>query len=139
MKKLNLVLCVLVCLFVSCGSDDEGSETSTDLIIGTWNYYKTFEDGVEFDLTDCETQETWVFSTNSNLEITQYDDFEGPCEQDFFITATWANIGNSVYELAIAGQTITQEVVFEDNTFSVTYTDTEDTDIIVYKDVYIKN
>ena len=139
MKKIILLLCVSVFILTSCSSDDDNEDLSQDQLIGTWTYFQSFEDGVEIILTDCEKQETQEFSSNGDFTITFYDDFDGPCEEDFVLSGTWSNSGNNLYTIEALGQTISQELVFEGDTYSVTETDTDGGETIVYREVYIRN
>ena len=138
MKNFILLLCVSVFVLTSCSSDDD-SNSSQNQIIGTWTYFQSFEDGVEIVLTDCEKQETQEFLSNGDFTISFYDDFDGSCEEFFVLSGTWSNSGSNTYILEALGETISQELVFEDDTYSFTETETEGGETIVYKDVYIRN
>jgi len=142
MKKLILCLSVFALVFTSCSSDDDSSP-SQDPLIGTWNYYKYFENEVELPLEPCESEETIVFSANGDLSFTDYIDNAGACEIDEATTGTWANLGSGSYSITIFGFTSTEDITFEGNTFYFEYTDdngtpTDPSDDIVYRDVYIR-
>lgn len=136
MKNLILLLSVFALALTSCSNDDDNS-SSQDLLIGTWNYSRSFEDGVEITLSDCEKQETQVFNADGTFSITFYDDFDGPCVEDLTFTGTWSNTGNSVYSVTIFGETFSQLIEFDGNTYSVTTID--DVDGTVYVEVYVRN
>jgi hypothetical protein len=134
MKKTILLLCVLALLFSSCNKDDDNGP-SQDLLIGTWKYSNAFEDGVEISLSDCEKSETQIFNADGTFTVTIFDDFDGPCIEDFTFSGTWSNSGNSIYTVTALGETFSQAISFQDNTYSVT---TEDAGT-VYVDVYTRN
>ena len=142
MKKLILCLSVFALVFTSCSSDDDSSPAQ-DQLIGTWNYYKYFENGDELPLEPCESEETIVFSANGDLSFADYIDNAGACEIDEAATGTWANLGSGSYSITIFGFTSTEDITFEGNTFYFEYTDdngtlTDPSDDIVYREVYIR-
>lgn len=138
MRKLILLLSVFTLVFTSCNNDDD-NDSSQELLIGTWTYSQSFEDGIEIALSDCEKQETQVFSADGTFMITQYDDFNGPCELDGTFSGTWVNAGNGVYTVTALGQTFSQAITFEANTYSVVVTEMDNGVTIEYIDVYIRN
>ncbi|WP_298237369.1 lipocalin family protein [uncultured Algibacter sp.] len=134
MRKLILLFSILTLVLTSCSSDD--SSSSQDLIVGTWTYYKAFTNGIEEVLSDCEKQETFVFSSNGVIDYTYYEeDGLGNCLLEESISGSWINEGNNVYTLTFAGESSSETLTFENNTFY--YEETSGTD--VYKEVYIKN
>ena len=142
MKKLILLLSVFALVFTSCSSDDDSS-SSQDQLIGTWKYYKYFENGVEETLEPCENQDTSVFSANGDFSGSFYIDNAGTCELDETLTGTWNNEGNGSYSITEGGFTDTEQITFESNTFY--FEDTWDngtpadtSDDIVYRDVFIR-
>ena len=140
MKKLVLLLSVLALVLTSCRSDEDNSnDLSQELLIGTWTYFKTFEDGVEIVLSDCEKQETQVFNTDGTFTITEYDDFDGPCVLDGTFSGTWVNSGDGIYTVTAFGQTFSQAITFEGNTYSVVYAEDDGAGMIEYIDTYIKS
>ncbi len=138
MKKLILLLSVFALVFISCNSDDD-NDSSQELLIGTWTYFQSFEDGVEILLDDCEKQETQVFNDDGTFTITEYDDFNGPCELEGTFSGTWVNSGNGIYTVIALGETFSQAITFDANTYSVVFIETEGTVTTEYKDVYVRN
>ena len=140
MKKLVLLLSVFALVLTSCSSDDDNSnDLSQELLIGTWTYFKAFEDGVEIVLSDCEKQETQVFNTDGTFTITEYDDFDGPCTLDGTFSGTWVNSGNGIYTVTAFGQTFSQAITFDSDTYSAVYTEDDGAGMIEYIDTYIKS
>lgn len=134
MKKLILLLSVIAFAFTSCSKDDN-NDTSQDLLIGTWTYSNSLEDGVEISLSDCEKQETWINDADGTFTVTVYDDIDGPCVENGTISGTWENSGNGVYTFTVLGIPITQQITFDSNTFFITYFEGD----VEYKDVYTKS
>ena len=144
MKKLILPFSILALVFTSCSSDDDATVSTQDQFIGTWSYYKSFENGVEEELTECDEQGTLVISADGVFTSTFYDDYNGPCESDETSIGTWENSGNGNYSITFDGESNIIAIVFEDNTFYTEdvddYGTPDDTsDDVTYKDVYIRN
>ena len=139
MKKLSLLLCALSIIFSSCSSDDDSG--SQDPIVGTWTFHQFFEDGVQQSITACEMQETFTFSSNGTTFYEFYEDTQGACELEESINGTWSSEGN-VYTLTVAGESSSEEITFEGNTFYFEYTefpDPTDPVPVTYREVYIRN
>lgn len=137
MKKLVLLLSVFALVFISCSSDDDSS--SQDPLIGTWKYHNYIVNGVEDTPTDCEMQETFVFSSDGTFDYTYYEeDFEDNCVLEESISGTWTNDGNEIYTQNIEGESYSQELGFEGNTFY--YEDVYTFEGVTYteREVYIK-
>lgn len=132
MKKPLLLLIAFVFAFTSCSSDDDNS--SQDPFIGTWRYFTSYEDGVEYPLDDCESQDTIAISSNGTFTSTLHDEFGGDCQVDFEVSGTWDNLGNGMYSTTVDGDTFVQGVVFEGNKM---YLDDVDGGI-VYREVFIR-
>ena len=141
MKKLLLLLSVFALVLTSCSNDDDddNNDSSQELLIGTWTYYKAFEDGVEIVLSDCEKQETQVFNTDGTFSITEFDDFDGPCVPDGTFSGTWVNSGNGIYTVTAFGQTFSQAITFDGDTYSVVYIEDDGVGMIEYIDTYIRS
>lgn len=135
MKKLGLLLIAVAFIFTSCNNDDDSS--SQDPLIGSWNYFKYFENGVEQPLFPCEAEGTLVVSANGTYVFTYFtENVDGDCVQDGDVeVGTWENIGNGNYIMGFEGAQITQQIFFEGNTFYFENVDGE----ITYRDVYIRN
>ena len=55
MKKLTKIVAVVaVALLFSCSSDDGGSSTSSDKIVGKWKMVSSKENGVTQDIDACD-------------------------------------------------------------------------------------
>ncbi len=132
MKKLILLFSVLALTFTSCNSDDDNS--SQDPFVGTWKYYKYFEDGVEIPLEDCEDLLTIVISSNGTYITKDYFDYGNGCELDYTDEGIWENEGSGTYSITSDGETFTQSISFEGNTMIIEEVD----EGIIYKDVFIR-
>lgn len=132
MKKLILLLSVFALVFTSCSSDDDGG--SQDPFVGTWKYFKYFENDVELALEDCEELTTLVILSNETFSSTSYDDLGNGCEVDYTASGTWKNLGSGMYSTTEDGETYVQEVTFDGNTM---YFDDVDGDV-TYRDVFIR-
>lgn len=143
MKKLILLLTAFTFVFTSCSSDDDNTP-SQDPLIGAWNYYKYFENGVEEPLDPCETDETFVVLADGTFSAEYFDEVTvGSCESAGAFNGTWENLGSGTYALTSSGFTDEEDVTFDGNTFY--FEDTYDngtpgdtSDDIVYRDVYIR-
>ncbi|MCF6294413.1 MAG: lipocalin family protein [Flavobacteriaceae bacterium] len=133
MKKLILLFSVFALMLTSCNKDND--TPSQDSFIGTWTYYKSFENDVEIELSDCDLQDTIQVNADGTFSFSDYDDFAGPCELDFSGTGTWENVGDGNYSTTIDGETSVVNLTFEGNTF---YFEEVDEDI-TYREVYIRN
>lgn len=134
MKKTLLLLTAFVFTFslTSCSSDDDNS--SQDPFVGTWKYFTYFEDGVEYPLDDCESQDTFVISSNGTFQITRHDEFGGECQIDIQVSGTWENLGNGTYSSTTDGDTYVQNVIFEGNKMFLD--DVEDG--VTFRDVFVR-
>ncbi|MCT4628480.1 lipocalin family protein [Winogradskyella sp.] len=132
MKKFIILFSALALTFVSCSSDDDGG--SNDPFVGNWRYFTSYEDGVEDPLDDCESQDTFVISSNGTFVSTLHDEFGGDCQVDVTVNGTWENLGNNTYSTTSDGDTYVQQVEFEDNKM---YLDEIDGGV-VYRDVFIR-
>jgi len=134
MKKIILLLSVVTLVFTSCKNDDDS--TSQDQFIGTWTYYKSFTNGVEEVLSDCDKQDKIQVNSDGTLTDTYYYDNNGTCELDGEDSATWENLGNGIYLITYNVDDFYEDkITFENNTFFIEYVEDSNT----YKDVYIRN
>lgn len=141
MKKL-LLLSVIALTVMACPSDDDTPPVNETSIVGTWKFLESFENGVLEENELCDTEETLTFAANGDFIGESYDDFNTPgtCELEDTATGTWTNTGN-LYSITIEGETATEEITFESNTFFIEYTEAVsdvDPTIVTYKQVYIK-
>lgn len=132
MKKLILLLSVFTLVFTSCSSDDDGD--SQDPFVGTWKYFKYYEDGVEISLEECEELTTLVITSSGAFSTTIYENDGNGCELDYTSSGTWENLGSGLYSTTLDGDTYVEEVGFSGNTM---YFDDADGDV-TYRDVFVR-
>ncbi|WP_411029855.1 lipocalin family protein [Spongiimicrobium sp. 3-5] len=85
----------LCTLFISCKSDDDGSDL--DPIIGKWQVEQEFSNGVSENIPACEKEGYWEFSADGKykgMDIRQGS--TGTCGSDPF-SGDWRNAGNNIY------------------------------------------
>ncbi|WP_299121778.1 lipocalin family protein [uncultured Winogradskyella sp.] len=137
--KQLLLLCVVGLTAMACPNDDGEDPTSENPIVGTWRFLESFENGVVEELEPCDTEGDLIFAENGNFSGEYYvdDNEDGICELEEMDTGSWSNTGN-LYTITIGGESETQEITFEGNTFFFEETDVEDGVTITYRDVFIK-
>ena len=138
MKKSVLFLSVVALVFTSCGNDDDDVAVAADSLIGTWKYHKYIENDVEQILEPCENEETLIFNADGAYITTDYVEVNSACEVDGTYTGTWSNGGNNNYTFIDDGDSFTEQVFFEGNTFYFIDTYFDGTENVTYKDVYIR-
>ena len=145
MKKFAKLMAVLsIFLLLSCSSDDGGSSTSGDAIIGKWKFVSGTENGVAQVLDECDLMEKTEFKTNGDFIAEDYDLENGDCvlqdpnEPGLTITTKWVKVADNSYEVKffVNGQENPMKLafttVFSNNNNTVTTTATEeDGDIVV--------
>ena len=141
MKKITLLLCAFALVLTSCNKDDDNNEATQDQLIGTWKFYKSFENDVEDELETCETEETVVISADGTYSWTYFDENEdGDCVPNSDVEiGTWQNVGQGNYSFTTDGETDVFSIYFADNTFYTLYSYTFEEETMVYKEVYIRN
>lgn len=140
MKQIILLFTVFALLCTSCNSDDDAG--SQDPIIGTWTYHQSFVDGVEEPLSNCEMQETFIFSSDGSVYYEYFEIIQGNCELEESVTGSWINNGNGNYTSIVEGSSSSQDVTFDGNTFYYEYSDAVDPldpIFVTYREVFIKN
>ncbi|MFL1010729.1 lipocalin-like domain-containing protein [Flavisericum labens] len=138
MKKLILLFTVVLVGLSSCSNDDDSG--SQDPLIGTWTWFKSFENGVEEPLDDCDKKDNIVVAADGTLTETYYYDNNGTCESDGTDMATWENTGGGTYRIVYSGDDIIDiKITFEGNTFFVEESETFGGETYTYKIVYIKS
>ena len=137
MKKLILLLSVFALTFTSCSNDDDSPPPVNTSIVGTWKFFKSFENGVEETLELCDLEQTLMFSENGTLNVTPYEEINGVCEAIGDIDGSWSN-ENTIYSITILGMTESQEIIVEGNTFYIETTEGSGTNQITYKEVYLR-
>lgn len=134
MKKLILLFSVLALTVSSCSSDDDVA-TVQESFVGTWKFYKAFEDGIEVMFDACDYEDTVIVDGNGTFISNGYEaNVEGGCDLSYTETGTWISLGNSMYSLTSDGETYTEEIKFEENRmyFDEVYED------VLYREVYLK-
>lgn len=106
MKKLTKIVAVVaVALLFSCSSDDGGSSTSSDKIVGKWKMVSSKENGVTQDLDACDLMERSDFKSNGILIAEDYDLENGECvlqdpsEPGLTLETKWRKLGDNSYEM----------------------------------------
>ena len=142
MKKITLLF--IIFLFISC-SNNEDSSLSTDPIIGIWKPYKEFVDNVEIPLDECREMDRFTFKEDGSFEGIFYDnDGNGSCLEDVesYYNIQWEKSSGNTYIFTYNdGETETDEIFFEENTFYIEYSDAIDPLNLVfatYREVYIR-
>jgi hypothetical protein len=135
MKKLILLLSVFALTFTSCSNDDDNPPPVNTSIVGTWKFFKSFENGVEETLELCDPEQTLMFSENGTLNITPYEEINGVCEATGNINGTWSH-EEAIYSLTFLGMTESQEIIVEGSTFYIETTEGSGTTQITYKEIY---
>ncbi|WP_378180559.1 lipocalin family protein [Aquimarina sp. SS2-1] len=141
MKKILLLFVATISFCItSCGDDDDDG-TVQDPLVGSWQLSQEFENGVEIASDPCDLEGVLTFRINGTYEGTFFeDDGTGVCVQlvEETETGTWRKTGNNIYTFIVEGDTITDEITFSGNTFSIEYSDTFGDQTTEYRDVYIK-
>ena len=144
MKKIIILLSAILLTFTSCGSDDNSSSSSStpseNPIVGTWKYFKHFEDNQEQTLDPCEQQESLIFTAAGDFTENVYEEnTSGTCILETNI-GSWSSDNLNNYTLSTGSSSSTKHIIFDEGNqfyFEGTYIDIDD-NIINTKDVYIK-
>ena len=139
MKKLaKLMAVVSIALLFSCSSDDGGSSTSGEKIVGKWKVLSTTENGVAQVLDACDLMERSEFKANGVFIAEDYDLVNGDCvlndpsEPGLTIEMKWVKVSDNSYEVKffVNGQESPMKLsfttVFSNNNNTVTTTATEE-------------
>jgi len=135
MKKLILILSVTVLIFNSCSTDesnnDDGtsnddSESQVDLFIGIWSHSRTFFEGVERSIGDCNRQSNFTVNSDGTfIQTVYYTASGGSCQLDFEDLGTWENLGDNTYRISYDsdedGDIYTEDITIDIDNFSVLY------------------
>lgn len=104
---------------VSCGNDDSNT-TTIDPIIGRWQLYKLYEDGIEADPTPCSpTTEEYI--NTGNLLIMHYElnaNSECIAEQK---NNEWLRVSENKYRMLVDGLFYYRLVIFENDNNTLIY------------------
>ena len=106
MKKLvKVVAIVMIALAFSCSSDDQGSGTSGDAIVGTWKLVSSTENGVAVPPEECDDLESSEFKSNGDFIGKDYDLENGNCvlqevnEPGVTVTTKWEKVADNSYKV----------------------------------------
>ncbi len=137
MKKLQLLLLsAFAFTLMACPQkDDDMPPEPMDSIIGTWKYFKSFENDTEVALELCDSEETLVFSANGSYSGSHYEEINETCELEESSNGTWTKNG-TIYDITIEGETESEELLFEEDTFYFEYSETEGSTTTTYKEIY---
>lgn len=144
MKKLFFIL--IGSAMFSCSNDDDmqSSNLAEDQLIGTWKYTTYIENNTEQILEPCELEETLIFDSQGTYTGMYYEtDANNSCVLEQEGSGVWENNGDNSYTLTILGESFTEDLFFEENTFYLEFIDNSGTpndtsDDIVVRDVYTK-
>lgn len=96
---------MVIALLFSCSSDDSGSSSSDDLIVGKWKKLSESENGVDQPLNQCDLMEMLDFKSNGDFFHEDYELIEGECVRDsqsipdLITTYKWLKIAQNSYRL----------------------------------------
>ena len=94
MKKLFILsFAVLISLFTSCSSDDNNSAED---LIGEWQFVTSKENGIENNITTCDTAETITFTDKLVIQSYYTEDNNGDCIEDGSDTDNYTASGNEL-------------------------------------------
>ncbi|TVZ51647.1 lipocalin family protein [Dokdonia sp. Hel_I_53] len=128
MKKLTLILSLTILSFTSCSTDDD-TTNDQDMFVGTWNLSMGLLNGEDRDIiNDCNSRSNFTINADGTFIETDYSTSDAnTCELDFADPGTWENLGNNIYRLNYDadadGDTYTEDVIVNGNSFSVYYDD----------------
>ncbi len=115
MRPLKLVLLsVFAVIFLVSLSSNTPFQKKQNTIVGTWKFYKSFENNVEDILKPCEDKTTMAFSANGVFSGSNYKDINGACELDDNIIGTWTKRGR-FYDISFEEEIQAIKFIFEDN------------------------
>jgi len=139
MKKAILATTLfLSVLSTSCGSDDDGGNNpDLDVIIGTWSYTQSLEDGQEVELTDCEKRGNYIFNTDNSSEDNFYEDgANSECALEKGV-GTWTRNDDGTYTGTFADdiETYTTTFMLSDGRLIIE----ENEAGTVFRDIYTKS
>lgn len=131
MKKLLILFSLVACTFASCSSDNDSNQ---DSFIGEWQYNRSFENGVEIELEECEDLIIFDVESDGTFQIIDYSNFGNGCELDFPTPGFWENLGSGLYEITAYDTPNTIEIEFSGNTMIVQ----DVIENIEYRDIFIR-
>ena len=130
-KSIKFLAVLVIALLFSCSSDDSGSSSNSDKIIGTWKQVSESLNGVDQPLSDCELMDKTRFKADYIFTEDDYSLQEGDCVLQPAITTyvtKWSKVSNSEYDLknyvngVQADYVVHFTVVFSDNDNTMTMT-----------------
>ncbi|GAA4895980.1 hypothetical protein GCM10023311_20950 [Flaviramulus aquimarinus] len=133
-KKRILFFSILILFINACSSDDDSQ--SIDPLIGTWTFYKSFDNDVEVPSEFCDLKETLIVNPDGTSSFTVYTNDSGDiCKILDSGIGTWVNNRNGSYLFIFEAVRSILVITFEDDTFyfeEIVGTNT-------YREVYIRN
>lgn len=134
MKKRILLFSILIFILNACSSDD--SSQSIDPLIGTWTFYQSFDNGVEFPSEFCDLNETLIVNPDGTSSFTVYTyESDDNCKISDSDVGTWENKGDGSYLFIFDEVRSILDVTFDDDTFYFE----EIVGVNTYREVYIRN
>lgn len=109
----------------SCNNNDSHSFSSVDPIIGKWQLYKYYKDGIETDNATCNPTTEEYKSTNNLLLVTHYEsnaNLECIAEQKNY---GWLRSSENIYKMLIDGVFVYRSVIFENGNNTLIYEESE--------------
>ncbi|GAA4268964.1 lipocalin family protein [Hyunsoonleella aestuarii] len=134
MKKAIFLLSILILILNACSSDDNSQ--SIDPLIGTWTFYKSFDNNVEVPSEFCDLKDTLIVNADGTTSFVVYThESANTCEILDSDIGTWENNKDGSYTFVFGEVTSIFEIIFEGNTFYFE----EDEGSSIYKEVYLRN
>lgn len=142
MKKV-FIFCSIIALglFASC-SNDQNTEESENALIGSWQLVAEYDNNEPYELTTCELEQTIVFKADNSYQYISYsptDDEGSECAVDDYSTlGDWSITSKG--KMMISDDYIEIEVNYtvSGDTFTMSYTDSDDGEDYTVKSVYTK-
>ena len=112
MKKLNIIfgLIITTLIFTACSNDDSPADGTSSKIVGIWKSIKEVNvcsTGSEtvYNYSTCEQTGRITFTSDGNINMTEFDDGNGTCVQIYNSNGTWSLNGDNL-TVNIDGETI---------------------------------
>lgn len=134
MKNRILLFSTLIFILIACSSDDNSQ--SIDPLIGTWTFYKSFDDDLEISSEFCDLKDTLIVNADGSSSFTVYtSESLDVCKILDSDIGTWENNEDGSYTFVFGEVTSILEITFEGNTFYFE----EDGGLSIYREVYLRN
>jgi len=113
MKKIVLLFAIAL-VSIGCSNSDNGGNSSSDKIIGTWGEYQE-----EY----LPTNEIDTFITYQQVITFKSDGSVDSNYRGIPTTGTWENLGNGIYKLSLSVKTVNQQIEFVGSNEMIIYDD----------------